>query len=331
MIIDNEEDLINSIAELLELNNFQVTCCLNGPAGIKNILLDKPDLIICDLMMPGMDGYAVLEAVREMDLCKNIPFLFLTGISDEETRRKGMIKGADDFISKPFKYDHLLQSIDSILAKHAKRRGEIVSLSSKIKVQLKSFDEINFLTNHKVRTNISKIIQTLELMKTDQIDQTKGMLILIESAFQIDEITSDINDLLSQEEGYINNKSKISLDSSARIVLIDDDPIQIMLNELIIKKKLSVSEIFTFTHGKNALKFIEKNKVDVIFLDLNMPGMSGFDVLNSIDLMNSKVSVIMLSSSLDPKQINECYAYSNVSDYIVKPLNDKSLEKLMVE
>ncbi len=117
LLIEDNDDIRNNTAEILELSNYKVILAENGKIGVEKALADTPDLIICDIMMPVLDGYGVLHAMHKNETMKNIPFIFLTAKSERSDFRKGMELGADDYITKPFSGTELLNAVDSRLRK----------------------------------------------------------------------------------------------------------------------------------------------------------------------------------------------------------------------
>lgn len=101
----------------MELSNYKVIVAENGKTGVEKAIEHAPDLIICDIMMPVLDGYGVLHAVHRNDAIKNTPFIFLTAKTERSDFRKGMELGADDYITKPFSGTELLTAIESRLKK----------------------------------------------------------------------------------------------------------------------------------------------------------------------------------------------------------------------
>lgn len=118
LLIEDNDDLRNNTAEILELSNYTVILAENGKDGIEKALEYQPDLIICDVMMPVLDGYGVLHAIHKNDSIKNTPFIFLTARTERTDFRKGMELGADDYITKPFTGTELLNAVDSRLKKN---------------------------------------------------------------------------------------------------------------------------------------------------------------------------------------------------------------------
>jgi len=120
LIIEDNQSIRENTAEILELANYQVTTAVNGKTGIEHALETIPDLIICDIMMPELDGFGVLNIVQRNPALNGIPFIFLTARAESIDIRRGMGLGADDYITKPFSPTDLLNSIESRLKKAEK-------------------------------------------------------------------------------------------------------------------------------------------------------------------------------------------------------------------
>jgi DNA-binding response OmpR family regulator len=117
LLIEDDVVLRENTSELLELSNYQVISAPNGKIGVELAKEIVPDLIVCDIMMPELDGYGVLEALTQSENTKHIPFIFLSAKTERKDVRKGMDLGADDYITKPFSEDELISAIESRLAK----------------------------------------------------------------------------------------------------------------------------------------------------------------------------------------------------------------------
>ncbi len=118
LIIEDNEEIRENIAEILELGGYRVILAENGKEGIKMSHGERPDLIICDIMMPELDGYGVLHLLSKNAMTENIPFIFLTAKSEKIDFRKGMNMGADDYLTKPFDDVELLNAIETRLKKY---------------------------------------------------------------------------------------------------------------------------------------------------------------------------------------------------------------------
>src|SRR5665647_1781888 len=117
LIIEDNDSIRENTAEILEMINYKVFCAENGKIGVEVALREAPDLILCDIMMPVLDGYGVLHMLRKNPSTKNTPFIFLTAKTERDDYRKGMELGADDYITKPFNETELLKAIESRLKK----------------------------------------------------------------------------------------------------------------------------------------------------------------------------------------------------------------------
>src|SRR5213592_1272010 len=117
LIIDDHTDIRENIAEILSLGGYKTFTAENGKKGVETALKEKPDLIVCDIMMPELDGYGVLHLLRKNPDTKNIPFIFLTAKTERSDFRKGMEMGADDYITKPFEDIELLNAVEIRLKK----------------------------------------------------------------------------------------------------------------------------------------------------------------------------------------------------------------------
>ncbi|MGR3812341.1 response regulator [Jiulongibacter sp. NS-SX5] len=113
LLIEDNIEIRENTAEILELDGYEVIVAENGKVGVEKALNDAPDLIICDIMMPVLDGYGVLHLLSKNPQTEAIPFIFLTAKADRGDHRKGMEMGADDYITKPFEDVELLNAIES--------------------------------------------------------------------------------------------------------------------------------------------------------------------------------------------------------------------------
>lgn len=113
LLIEDNIEMRENTAEILELSNYEVVTAENGKVGIRKARETRPDLILCDIMMPEMDGYSVLYALSRDTDTAGIPFIFLTAKADRQDIRKGMTLGADDYLTKPFDEMELLDAIES--------------------------------------------------------------------------------------------------------------------------------------------------------------------------------------------------------------------------
>src|SRR5690606_25567285 len=123
LVIEDHNDIRESVVEILELADYRVLSAPDGKVGVELALKHVPDLILCDIMMPVMDGYGVLYLLGKHEETANIPLIFLTAKAERADMRKAMDMGADDYLTKPFDDMELLNAIESRLRKHDKKRN----------------------------------------------------------------------------------------------------------------------------------------------------------------------------------------------------------------
>jgi CheY-like chemotaxis protein/CRP-like cAMP-binding protein len=117
LVIDDNPDIRENTAEILELAGYKTYTAENGKQAVDLANKEKPDVIVCDIMMPELDGYGVLHLLKKNPDTENIPFIFLTAKTERSDLRKGMEMGADDYITKPFEDIELLNAIEIRLKK----------------------------------------------------------------------------------------------------------------------------------------------------------------------------------------------------------------------
>jgi CRP/FNR family cyclic AMP-dependent transcriptional regulator len=127
LVIEDNEEVRENISEILELSDYAVVTADNGKMGVETALKEHFDLIVCDIMMPQLDGYGVLHLLSKHKETRNIPFIFLTAKSEKADLRKGMEMGADDYLTKPFDGIELLNAIEVRLKKSEESSQMIAS------------------------------------------------------------------------------------------------------------------------------------------------------------------------------------------------------------
>ncbi len=118
LVIEDNPDVRENICEVLELACYEVLPASDGYEGVKLAKESTPDLILCDIMMPGLDGYGVLYMLSKNPETANIPFVYLSAKADKSDVRKGMNLGADDYLTKPFEEMELLNAVETRIKKH---------------------------------------------------------------------------------------------------------------------------------------------------------------------------------------------------------------------
>jgi CheY-like chemotaxis protein len=155
LIIEDNDEVRDNMQEILELSSYQVQTASNGKEGLEMALKNFPDIILCDIMMPELDGFSVLRALTNNPRTKNIPFIFVSAKTEKQDFRAGMDLGADDYLTKPFNGNDLLSLVSARLKKSELSKGLLINNS----YQLEEF----FLNDNSAIENIytisDKIVQ----------------------------------------------------------------------------------------------------------------------------------------------------------------------------
>lgn len=138
LLIEDNLEMRENTQEILELANYDVLSCENGKIGVEMAKKEKPDIIVCDVMMPELDGYGVLYLLSKDPETSLIPFIFLTAKSDKTDFRKGMQMGADDYLTKPYEEMDLLSAVEGRL-----KKSEQLKALKKVNSPKEFLDQIN--------------------------------------------------------------------------------------------------------------------------------------------------------------------------------------------
>ncbi|MGQ9910217.1 MAG: hybrid sensor histidine kinase/response regulator [Candidatus Flexifilum sp.] len=161
LVIEDAHSLRRDIIEMLGFEGYDAYGAENGLIGVERARELSPDLIICDIMMPGLDGYGVLEALRSEATTSMIPFIFLTARTDRVDIRQGMELGADDYLTKPFTAAELLNTVHTRLEKRAQLDEIINQRMGTLR------GNIILALPHELRTPLSVILGFSDLIMTD--------------------------------------------------------------------------------------------------------------------------------------------------------------------
>lgn len=136
IVIEDESALREEIVDILKFEGYKILSADNGATGLQLIRQEKPDLVLCDIMMPEMDGFEVLEKLKSESPESLPPFIFITALTERHNIRKGMEFGADDYLTKPFTRNELLNTIKSRLDKFSKLENRIAIATRQIERKL---------------------------------------------------------------------------------------------------------------------------------------------------------------------------------------------------
>ena len=190
LVIDDDELYRQMIAGILEQAGYSAEVADDGVQGLELAQADCPDLIICDVMMDPLDGYGVFERFRMDPVTGTIPFIFITGVPQKDSLRKGMSLGADDFLLKPFTATDLLSSVETRLRKHQEMTEKALRRHSHQRASGES------ALPHQLRTSLSTVIELSEIIT--RVDR-------VLSAMEVVEFGKSINRAGRSLKGVIEN------------------------------------------------------------------------------------------------------------------------------
>lgn len=208
LLIEDDTALRENTAELLELNNYTVFTAPNGTIGIELAKEKLPNLIVCDIMMPEIDGYGVLEAVSLEPTTTHIPFIFLSARTEYKEIRKGMDLGADDYLTKPFDEEELFSAIESRLAK-AEILSSMINAASEKKEENGNIHNLNELKNFFDDTGELKRFEKGETIYSEGAHSNNIYLILsgIVKSFKMEENGKELITSLHKPDDFLGFSS----------------------------------------------------------------------------------------------------------------------------
>ena len=157
--IEDQSDLRTEISEILHLEGHTVVAAANGREGAKKATQLLPDLIVCDISMPDLDGYGVLDEVRANPQTSTTPFLFLTGKSSRQEMRTGIERGADDYLTKPFDTDELINAVNALLQKRSTLEKAFQKRLETLRVSISN------VLPHELRTPLISVVSYGDLLQ----------------------------------------------------------------------------------------------------------------------------------------------------------------------
>lgn len=248
LFIEDDTTVRENTAELLEFAGYKAITAENGKEGVIAVKKYMPDIIICDIMMPELNGYGVLQILSKDPVTKNIPFIFLTAKSEHSDIRKGMDLGADDYITKPYDESELFSAIESRLAKVIIHQDNLTTKNtSNLEVELKSLDQLQhyFTKNGKLQQfNAGEIIYH----EGDNSNYVYYILRGIAKTYKIDEQGKELITVLHKENDFFGftsftqNKSyqetATSIENSTIYKLTKNELIKVLENNHLVTIEL---------------------------------------------------------------------------------------------
>ncbi len=177
LVIDDAEFILESTSTLLKFEGYEVFTAADGIEGVDKAMKCVPDLILCDISMPNLDGYGVLEKLRSSQQTTTTPFIFLTAFTEKSNMRAGMEKGADDFLVKPYTRDELINAIDAQWKKHSQIEKHVQEKVEEVG------RNVTYALPHEFRTVLNQVVGSAKYLNSNSNDI---------SADEITELSEDI-------------------------------------------------------------------------------------------------------------------------------------------
>ena len=286
-VIEDNEDVRNNVKEILETEGYEVSLAENGEIGLEVIRRTQPHLVICDIMMPEMDGYEVLEKMRKNPAIAATPFVFLTAKTSKDDLSKGMELGADDYIMKPFTIDELVSRVRMRL----ERRKEVIQRSEQ---KLKNITEhLGLPITKEINTPLKTINAMSELIMMEHFNMEKSEL--VEFVSLINKAGLELRDIVGKTVNYYQIEK---LEHDAKL-----------FNELKEKATQGSKEVLTTLISSIAAEFQRSSDTMTSLedADLSIPqdyfAQALKEVLNNAFKYSTKGSMIKVVSGIDAKRL----------------------------
>lgn len=195
LIIEDNTDIRENVVEILSLSGYEVFDAEDGTKGVALATKNQPDVILCDIMMPGIDGYDVFEILNNQEETKTIPFIFITAKSERTDIRKGMEMGADDYLTKPFDATELINAIETRLKKKQIEQEFYSKSFENIHALVAGID--GFETLKKTLEDRSVISIKKKKQVYNEGERVKGIWLILSGKIKTTKLTEDGRELLT--------------------------------------------------------------------------------------------------------------------------------------
>ncbi|MAX79550.1 MAG: hypothetical protein CL843_05155 [Crocinitomicaceae bacterium] len=249
-VIEDNADVRNNIKEILEAEGYQVSIAENGEIGLEIIKRNQPHLVICDIMMPEMDGYQVLEKIRVNPTIAATPFVFLTAKTSKEDLSRGMELGADDYIMKPFTIEELISRIRIRLDK----RKEVLRRSEeKLK---KLTDNLGLPITKEISSPLKTINAISEMIMTEHFNMDKSEI--VEFVTLVNKAGLDLKNIVSKTVNYYQIEKLVN----------DKEAFEALKNEQVVDTQAVLKEVLevvaeNYQRASDAVSSIEQGSIAI--------------------------------------------------------------------
>ncbi|MBD2436179.1 EAL domain-containing response regulator [Nostoc sp. FACHB-110] len=300
LVIEDEESVRENLLDLLEAEDFEILAAANGKIGLSLAISEVPDLILCDMMMPEVDGYGVLTALRQDPLTATIPFIFLTAKSAKADFRQGMDMGADDYLTKPFTRAELLSAIINRLERQATLKKYLSTpLPEKSNKHLSP--KIQLLEISLQKAVQQQKFQEFEVYYQPIVDIASGQIIAAESLLRWQ----------SPELGLVTPTEFIAIaESTGLIIQLDQWVLQnvcrqikswhdVGISYLTMSVNLSVVEFKSIDLTYKISEFIKINNLEPQYLEIELTESMIMQDINSAIATMNKLQTLGVKIAID--------------------------------
>ena len=351
LIIEDEKELRENLKVFFDIRKYDTLTASNGKEALSVLDNHKPDIIICDVKMPEMDGYALLQKIRKREAFAATPFLFLTAKTSYEDARTGMNLGADDYLYKPFSYKELEAAVNARLRRiqqfvqlspavqnleenvgevltemddaPEELKEEILLLQERLRKKSNQIEAYHHIASHEIRGPVANIMGLVEMLDIEADDL--GVIAKLKSA--ADQLDKTIFDLHNHIDPYLDHnvlssewrgKEKVS-----NIYLLDDSPVLQLIFKQLIKKYYPDITPYIFSSIKEVLAAVENEDIpapDIFFLDINLKGENGWEMLEELSKRSLTWDVLILTSAIEKEERQKAFTFDQVKGFLIKPL-----------
>lgn len=334
LIVDDELSILDTLQELMELEGFVVQRAVNGQEAVVSAIEDPPDIIISDVMMPRMDGHALVRTIRSMPHFQEIPIILLTALNDRSDVRYGMTSGINDYIAKPFRNNELLEAVNHHLERSERRARERARYTELLRSYHIHMDDFAFMAAHKLRGPFSNALGIVNIMQNEW-----GKDPLFEALQNALEETDQVIKELTHQVGKSHMELRdpdirLSLGLVKEVLIIEDDPIQQLVIKTKITNYLPEANIQVCSDTQTAKGIIQQQHkvLDLIMLDIHLrDGQLGWDILDYMDKKElTAIPTLVVTSNLFDEEIKHSFSFEPVVGFVTKPLTEKMLSQFIL-
>jgi DNA-binding response OmpR family regulator/DNA-binding CsgD family transcriptional regulator len=272
LIIEDEIDFLEEIATILQRENFEVLKASDGNEGIKLARQYKPDLILCDILMPETDGFEVLQELKESSPPILTPFIFITALAEKKNFRKGMEYGADDYLTKPFTRIELLKAVNSQLKKYSELESymnqKIKAIEQKVKDKIEALNNEIFQQNRTISKFASEKISLEKQFEENKIEMMKDAFKTIQANNYLQKIKSTIEKEIQDPD--IPQKSRQVLEKLINVFYNKNE--KIISNNLTIFQ-LKFNQVYPNFISNLTKRFLRLTQYEIVFISAHLMGL----------------------------------------------------------